>query len=119
MLVGDAVEERHQDVEARIQRAAVLAETLDDVRGLLRDDDGGLEDRHEDDERHDAKKYESRTHQLISFTLNVRLFCEMTWTSAPAAIAPSAVAVHCASPISTRPSFGGLIASVTLPRRPM
>jgi len=42
------------------------------------------------------------------------LFCEITFTSVPAAIGASAAAVHSASPIITRPVFGGSIAERAL-----
>ena len=44
VLVADDVDERHQDVEAGVERAGVPAEPLDDEGALLRDDDGRLGD---------------------------------------------------------------------------
>src|SRR5574344_1644370 len=122
VLVGDAVEERHQDVETGVQRALVLAEPLHDVRRLLRHDHRGLANRDEYDKRDDSEEHERAVDccqdHFISSTLNVRLFCEITLTFAPAAIGSSATAVHSASPTSTRPASGGLIAEVTVPTRP-
>ena len=52
--VGDALDERDQDVEAGLERAAVLAEVLDHEGGLLRHHDRGA--RHGDDrQQHDAE----------------------------------------------------------------
>ncbi len=48
VLVGDALDERDEDMKARLDRAAVAAEILDDKRALLRHDNGGLRD---DDDR--------------------------------------------------------------------
>ena len=48
--VGDALHERHQDMESRLQRAAVLAETLDDIGALLGHHRSGAPDRDHHDE---------------------------------------------------------------------
>jgi hypothetical protein len=53
-LVGDPLDERHQDVEPRRQRLRVLAEPLDDVGALLRNDGGGARD-HDDPQHHDEE----------------------------------------------------------------
>src|SRR6185503_3413360 len=50
VLVGDALHERREDVEPGLQRAAVFAPQLDDVRALLRYDDRRL--RQEEDREH-------------------------------------------------------------------
>ena len=59
------VDERHQDVEAGVQRAAVAAEPLDDVRALLRHDDRRLGDDDEDEqgEDHDDDQQADTVHQ--------------------------------------------------------
>src|SRR5204863_9301413 len=43
MLVGDAVEERHDEVQPRLEHAIELAQALDDPRVLLRDDAHSLD----------------------------------------------------------------------------
>ena len=67
MLIGDLVEERHEDVEAGLQRAAVLAEALHDEGRLLRHDDGRLENRHDHDERDDREEDEGGCHGCLLF----------------------------------------------------
>jgi hypothetical protein len=47
MLVRDAVEERHDQVQARLEHAVELAQALDHPRVLLRDDAHALEDEHD------------------------------------------------------------------------
>ena len=49
--VADHVDERHQDVEAGVERAGELAQALDDVGALLRHDDRRLRDDDDDQER--------------------------------------------------------------------
>src|SRR5262249_46378280 len=53
VLVGDALDEGQEDVNPRLQRAAVFAEIFDDVRALLRHDGGGLRDDDDDQNRDD------------------------------------------------------------------
>ena len=48
--VGDALDEGNQDVKTRLQRAAVLAEVLDHVGALLRDDGRRPPDHHRGDD---------------------------------------------------------------------
>ena len=52
--VGDALHERHQNVKARLQRAAVFAEVLDDVGALLGHHGRGLGQH--DDHGHDRER---------------------------------------------------------------
>src|SRR6185369_11378610 len=55
VLVGDVLHERHEDMEAGRQSAAVLPEQLDDERALLRDHDQGPAQSENDEEcRRDA-----------------------------------------------------------------
>src|SRR6185503_11540502 len=51
MLVADDVDERHQDVEARVERGVVAPEPLHHERTLLRHDDRGPEHDEQDDDR--------------------------------------------------------------------
>ena len=62
VAVADAVDERHQDVEAGVQRAAVAAEPLDDVGALLRHDNRRLGDDDEDEQGEDRPTI-SRPHR--------------------------------------------------------
>ena len=56
--VADDVDERHQDVEAGVERAGVAPEPLDDERALLRHDDRrlGEHDEHDDREQDDDEQ---------------------------------------------------------------
>lgn len=63
MLVGDAVDERHDNVQARRQRGVVFAQALDDPGVLLRHDVDGLEDEDQrDDENDQCDDAEGRFH---------------------------------------------------------
>ena len=53
MLVGDAIEERHDEVQARLEHAVELAEALHHPGVLLRHDAHALED--EDDDHSDEE----------------------------------------------------------------
>ena len=53
VAVGDAVDERDDEVEARLQHRVEAAEPLDDQRVLLRHDADRL---HDDDERDDEER---------------------------------------------------------------
>jgi hypothetical protein len=53
VAVGDPLHERNQYMEAGRHRAAVLAEDFDDVRALLRHDDGRLRDDDDGEHRRD------------------------------------------------------------------
>src|ERR1700733_12483272 len=71
VLVGDALHERHQNVESGRQRAAVLAEMLDDEGALLRNHGGGLRDYHHDqDGDNDGSVAERHVHDSL-LTTNV------------------------------------------------
>src|SRR5690606_17989554 len=59
VLVRDALDERNENVKAGLQRAAVLAEHLDDVGALLRHDDRGLRN-HDDHEDRECDDYPER-----------------------------------------------------------
>jgi hypothetical protein len=50
MDVGDAINNRRQDMQACIQGAGILAETFDDVRLFLRNDTDAFKNRVTDDE---------------------------------------------------------------------
>ena len=63
VLVGDAVDEGHHDVQARRQRGVVFAEPLDHPGVLLRHELDGLEDEHDgDDEDHQRDGSEREFH---------------------------------------------------------
>jgi hypothetical protein len=55
VLVRDAVDERHHDVQARPQRGVVFAEPLDHPGMLLRHDVDGLEYEHQRNDEHDQR----------------------------------------------------------------
>src|SRR5581483_9670559 len=55
MPVGDALDERNQNVKSGMERAAVPAETLDDVRALMRNHSRGPRD---DNQDHNCKRNE-------------------------------------------------------------
>jgi hypothetical protein len=55
VLVGDAVDEGHDDVQAGRQRGVVLAEPLDHPGVLLGHDVDGLEDEHQGDDEDDER----------------------------------------------------------------
>src|SRR4051812_5700442 len=61
MLVANGVEERHEDVEAGVERGGVLAEALDDPRVLLRHDASDARD-HDHQENDDDDCYEKTRH---------------------------------------------------------
>ena len=67
--VGDAFDERKQDVKPGLDRAAVAAESLDDEGALLRHDDGGLHQ--DDDDEHDDRQ----ARRTALFPLRFSVFC--------------------------------------------
>ena len=56
MPVADDVDERQQHVKAGVQDAVKAPEPLDDVRALLRNDDGRLRDDDEHEEGEDQQR---------------------------------------------------------------
>ena len=75
VAVGHAVEERHEDVEARVESAAVLAQSLDDVRRLLRHYDRSLDDRYEHYDRQNGEENKTASHLNRSFLLWLCRYC--------------------------------------------
>ena len=58
--VADDVDERHEEMEAGVERRVVASEALDDVGALLRHDDRRLEE-DEQDEQRDEDEDDERT----------------------------------------------------------
>ena len=75
VAVGHAVKERHEDVEARVESAAVLAQSLDDVRRLLRHYDRSLDDCYEHYDRQNGEENKTASHLNRSFLLWLCLYC--------------------------------------------
>ena len=67
MLIGDAVDERHQNVEPGLERAAILAETFNNVGRLLRNDNRRLEDGDQHHKRNEGEEYEWDHDDSFSF----------------------------------------------------
>src|SRR4029079_15790740 len=61
VFVGDALDERDEDVKPRLDRAAVTPERLDDERTLLGNHDRRLH-QHEEDQHHDGQYDVHSTH---------------------------------------------------------
>src|SRR4029453_13209871 len=67
VLVGDALHERHEDMEARMNGAAVAPEIFDDIGALLRNDRGGLRDDDDDQDRDHQNDVQSGHELLASY----------------------------------------------------
>src|SRR5262245_14268673 len=66
MPVADHVEKGNQNMEAGVQRPAVLAQTLDYISVLLRDHDGGFRQNDNDENRQEQSNEQPTSHGLPS-----------------------------------------------------
>ncbi len=67
MLVAHHVEEGHEDMKSRAKSPAVLAEALDHVGALLRDNDRGLGN-DDDDQQCQRDNDDESTHDFLRFS---------------------------------------------------